>query len=182
MISQLFRSIHNFLNYHFGALIAIMAVFLALWALAEYLLYRRPLAYKVFNRVMFAASIVLIIGSTLVHRTVTEYRVSVMPFTLLFQSFGDPILFMSMVLNVILFMPFGLFGCSTFRCLSGKPALIFIIAGVAFSALIEVAQYVFSIGRSEIDDVICNSLGLLLGYLFYRLHDRYIIKKIKEKK
>ena len=33
------------------------------------------------------------------------------------------------------------------------------------SAVIEAAQYAFGLGRAETDDVLCNTLGALLGAL-----------------
>ena len=85
-------------------------------------------------------------------------------------------LFKSMVMNVVLFIPLPLFGCSLFRCGSSKSGLIFIASGIAFSFLIESLQYLFILGQADADDVIFNTLGLLIGYLLYRLHDRYIMK------
>ena len=55
---------------------------------------------------------------------------------------------------------------SAFRVASKKAAVILIASGVAFSVLIEVLQYAMSLGNAEIDDVICNTLGLLAAVCF----------------
>ena len=57
-----------------------------------------------------------------------------------------------------------------------KAGLIFLVSGIGFSVLIEIMQYLFVLGQPDADDVIFNTLGLLVGYLLYRLHDRYIMK------
>lgn len=46
----------------------------------------------------------------------------------------------------------------------------------ALSFLIEVVQLVLAIGRFDIDDLILNTFGAILGYLVYRL---FILKKGK---
>ena len=50
---------------------------------------------------------------------------------------------------------------------------MFFVFAFLFSFVIETVQYAFSLGVSETDDVINNTLGALLGYLitylFYKL-------------
>lgn len=176
MLSQFLKSLQNFFNYHsFLWLIVAVLGFIALWTLIEHLFYRHKLCYKIFNAVMFGVTVFLILCVTLRYRTEQDYSVSMVPFSLLYHSFSDSVVFMSLALNIVMFIPYGLFGCSLFRCTSKRSAIIFIVSGVALSVLIETAQFFLSIGNTEIDDVICNSLGLVIGFLCYRLHNRYII-------
>ena len=178
MLSQFLKSLQNFFNYHsFLWLIVAVLGFIAVWALIEYVLDRYALCYKLFNMVMFGVTVFLILCITLRYRSEQTYSISMVPFSLLYHSFSDSVVFMSLALNIVMFIPFGLFGCSLFRCTSKRSAIIFILCGVAFSVLIEAAQFLLSIGNTEIDDVICNSLGLAIGFLCYRLHNRYIISK-----
>ena len=71
-------------------------------------------------------------------------------------------------MNIVLFYPAGLLMCSL---LSEKwyrwcrVLLVFVIL-CALSAGIEYVQYAYSLGWVEIDDVIHNSLGALLGAIF----------------
>jgi len=67
--------------------------------------------------------------------------------------------------NVLFSIPFGmLFPWKQ----KGWKSVLF--CAVLFSLLIEVIQYVFVLGWCELDDVICNSLGALLGYgIFSRI-------------
>ncbi len=99
------------------------------------------------------------------------------PFDIVSQAKDNQVLFKSMVMYIMLFIPLTLFGCSLFRYRSNKASVIFIVSGIGFSILIEILQYLFVLGQADVDDVICNSLGLLIGYLLYRLHDRYIMKR-----
>lgn len=72
------------------------------------------------------------------------------------------------VVNILFFVPFG-FLCPVSI---GKRLKLFIIA-VVFSGLIELLQYVTVLGMAEIDDVIANSFGAIVGYELYRI----LIKK-----
>lgn len=78
-------------------------------------------------------------------------------------------------MNVAMFYPLG---CA-FSCFNDKIKIkpwVFILAAFVFSLIIEVLQYVFSLGVSETDDVINNTLGAALGYfvtyLFYKLVEK----------
>lgn len=70
------------------------------------------------------------------------------------------------VLNVLAFLPFGIYAGLLFRDWPfGKKLLLF--AGVSFGY--EALQYAFAIGRSDITDLIGNCLGGALGLLLFAL-------------
>lgn len=76
-----------------------------------------------------------------------------------------------MVYNCIFFIPFGLLLNVNFKKTGFLSKLIFMLA---FSLVIELIQYVFAIGASDITDVITNTAGGLLGLILYNLSSRYI--------
>ena len=59
--------------------------------------------------------------------------------------------------NILVFMPFG-------ALFPGKRWRWLMITAVLFSATIEIVQYCFNLGWCEIDDVICNVLGAVIGF------------------
>ena len=61
--------------------------------------------------------------------------------------------------NIVWFIPWGLF----FRDFLRQPAWISILSGTLLSVLIETMQYIFAVGDCEIDDVILNTIGALIG-------------------
>lgn len=68
----------------------------------------------------------------------------------------------SMLMNVLLFFPLGLtlpFGLAGRK----RPVLLSLAIGAALSVCIEALQYFLRIGWTETDDVIMNTLGVLLG-------------------
>ena len=47
-----------------------------------------------------------------------------------------------------------------------------LISAVALSAAIEISQYIFTLGLCELDDVICNTVGAVIGFAVMSLLDR----------
>lgn len=80
-------------------------------------------------------------------------------------STGRTELCRSNFMNLVLFYPGGVLACALF---SGKRHPAFsvgaILALCCFSVAIEWCQFHFALGLPEIDDVIHNSLGVLLGW------------------
>ncbi|QSF46931.1 VanZ family protein [Paenibacillus tianjinensis] len=70
--------------------------------------------------------------------------------------------------NIVLFLPFGLFTAllSPNRSLSLRGL---VLRAFGLSALLECAQGLFSIGTFDVDDLILNTFGGMLGYGLFRL-------------
>ena len=67
----------------------------------------------------------------------------------------------NLVGNIIPFMPIGLLAPLVFRSISWKEALVLgVVTGLTF----EVMEVVFRVGIFDIDDVILNGLGVMIGY------------------
>lgn len=69
-----------------------------------------------------------------------------------------------MVENFLIFIPLGLFSSMYFEKVTFWKKLIFVFA---LSLTLETLQYIFSIGMSDITDVITNTLGGLFGLGLY---------------
>ena len=66
------------------------------------------------------------------------------------------------IMNVVVFIPIGLLLGVIFRQMAWWKALL---AGFCISVSIETLQFVFYKGFCEIDDIMHNTLGCLIGYL-----------------
>jgi glycopeptide antibiotics resistance protein len=75
--------------------------------------------------------------------------------------------------NFLLLAPFGIYGPALWRGLRSVPAIL--AAGALVSIAIELGQlglsevYGFPIRIADVDDVILNTAGVLLGYAIWRL-------------
>lgn len=79
----------------------------------------------------------------------------------------DPALVMHMVLNIVMFIPFG-FLVPAMNPKYFRRWSFAMLGGLAASTLIEGTQMIFSLGQSDVDDIIANTLGAVVGYIFIR--------------
>jgi len=77
--------------------------------------------------------------------------------------------------NLIIFFPLGYIAALLFPKMR-KLTRILILAFI-FSLAIEVCQYIFACGSADIDDIILNTLGGMVGYWVYILISRYLEPK-----
>jgi len=68
--------------------------------------------------------------------------------------------------NVIVFIPFGLFIPRLF-VKSNKLLYMFIIS-LIIPIIIESIQFLLGVGILDIDDLILNSIGIMIGYIIFR--------------
>ena len=110
------------------------------------------------------AAVALILLFTLWGRSAkSSETVCLIPFASFSRAKAQPELLRTMYMNVLLFMPFGL---SLPFALSGRikhNILTTVLCGAAISACVEALQFLFRIGKCEIDDVLMNTLGVLIG-------------------
>lgn len=92
------------------------------------------------------------------------------------QNVGIKIPLYNVIGNILLFVPLGFFIPMLFKkCNNVKKVLLY---GFTASLSIEVLQYFTAMTFSDIDDVIFNTLGTLLGLMCYRIFVS-IIRKVK---
>ena len=120
------------------------------------------------KKYLFAAYIIFIVWYTLLIREPHTYRIFRPELFWAIRAWiageyngkAESILYF---MNILFFIPFGLL----FPLEEKKGNLgwrsVLIVAAVT-SALIELSQYVFVLGECEVDDVISNTLGAMIGY------------------
>ncbi|UOO38240.1 VanZ family protein [Oscillospiraceae bacterium CM] len=77
--------------------------------------------------------------------------------------------------NIVSFMPLGFL--LPFIAKKDITLPFVVLTGGFVSLVIEVSQYVFGTGESELDDILLNTIGAVLGFLLYRLYQRYQNKR-----
>lgn len=68
--------------------------------------------------------------------------------------------------NILFFVPFGYF------CPWNKSAKKVFIMAMLTSIFIEISQYIFLLGECEVDDIISNTMGALLGRYVFKIMNR----------
>ncbi len=93
------------------------------------------------------------------------------------MSVNGEIVYFELVTNAIAFMPLGIY-----MMVFNKPSnlLLKIVTALLLSLSFEIIQYVLGIGVSDITDVIMNTLGAVLGIIFYMVLSKFL-KRSSEK-
>ena len=96
-------------------------------------------------------------------------------FYYLFKSDNIVISVKNILGNIIAFMPFGfLLPIATDKI--NKLKLI-VISSFLLSLLFEIIQLLTGLGEFDVDDILLNVLGAVVGYMFYRISVRFFVKQ-----
>lgn len=90
-------------------------------------------------------------------KTISEY---------LFGDLNIWVALMNLVGNIVLFIPLGLYLQIFMR---NKKILNCVVLVFAVSLCVEAVQYIFGLGSTDIDDIILNVFGGLLGIFIYKI-------------
>lgn len=149
----------------------VMVLLLVLWAY-----YRAYLPKKLFaamNLCLLVTSVFAVLYLTVFSRKVGTYDIVLVPFSALSEAKKEPERYRSMLMNVFLFFPLGMACANAFsdKMKMRRRVILAIVIGFALSTAVEYIQYRFSLGMAETDDVICNTLGAIVGSLSVTLAD-----------
>lgn len=103
-------------------------------------------------------------------RTVVR-NINLIPFQSIFEymtnkHFNIWIAFMNVVGNIVIFIPLGLY-LQIYK--KNKKILNSVAIAGMTSLCVEIIQYIAGIGYTDIDDIILNTFGALLGILIYKM-------------
>ena len=145
-----------------------MLLLIFLWG---YLGYRegRRLRWRFLNFLLFAGTAAAIFYMTVFTRGESAGEAVLVPFQSFQAAKLQPEMYRSMLMNVFLFVPLGL----SLPFVLGKgrlPEFFTVVLALTFSAGIEYLQYRYALGWCEVDDVIMNTLGAVLGTLAHGLY------------
>lgn len=96
-----------------------------------------------------------------------EYQCILIPFYSYFTIFNDPLSLnpWEVALNVVVFIPVGFLAGGIAK---NKGLVLACLIGVSTSLIIEFLQLVLKRGVFEVDDLIHNNVGCLIGYGLYK--------------
>ncbi len=95
--------------------------------------------------------------------------VSIVPFASIIDMIFDNTISLARLIqniggNIVLFIPLGIFIPLIFN----KSNKAVILSGFAISLCFEVFQFIFTIGNSDVDDIILNVLGTIIGFFIFK--------------
>ena len=151
--------------------IVVLLIVMLLISVLYLILKRKIVNKKITNTVFlvsFAIYFALMIYSTLIDRSSGTESVGLclIPFNSYYKLFkGNTDIFKQSIMNIAFFYPFGFLLCGLdFKFISERKWTIAIFAFV-FSFSIEILQLIFRLGYAEIDDVMHNTLGAIIGII-----------------
>lgn len=121
--------------------------------------------------VLFVLYILAILVVTLITRqtrTETVLQTELFASVKSFLLEGDVEELNHMILNVVMFMPLGYLFVQMHPRKLGDAAQVLGI-GVMLSTIIESCQLVFRLGNCDVDDILANTFGALLGLVLYKV-------------
>ena len=124
--------------------------------------YRNTKWFRISMLVLYVGGILYL---TVLRREIgTVHQIQLQPFWS-YAKFDDPQYRWQIYMNVFLFIPFGFMLGWALNCRFLQALLI----GLVFSAFLETVQYFFCLGLCEIDDVLHNTLGTVIGFEYWRM-------------
>ena len=139
---------------------------------------------RIIGAVMAVIAISAILYITVFSRGESGAGADFIPFSSFERAKIQPEMYRSMLMNVFLFVPFGLALSFIFGGKTGKRILLTILVGLLLSVTVEAIQYFAHLGMAEVDDLIYNTLGTAIGSCVYPLALlwRKLFTKIKERR
>lgn len=157
--------------------IIIMFLSVLLWTIASKIPYQK--FWKILNIVCFVISLSSILYITIFNRiSGSSNELITTPFYSFSEAKIQPEMYRSTLMNCFLFLPFGLTLPYALPKRIKHKIFLTILFALTLSLLVELTQYIFSLGRAEVDDLICNTLGAAFGCLSYLL---FLILPLKYK-
>jgi VanZ family protein len=114
---------------------------------------------RLIGAVMAAVFAAAILYLTVFSRSPAKSETDLVPFSSFERAIIQPEMYRSLLMNVLLFFPLGLFLPFVFRGKIAKRILLTILIGFLLSAAIETLQYLLLLGMAEADDLLFNTLG-----------------------
>lgn len=92
------------------------------------------------------------------------------------RNYNFNVLFINLAANIITFIPLGFFASLLFKKFRNIPAVV--AFSILIVAIIESLQFVLNVGVLDIDDIILNTLGSIVGFAIYKII-KWILCKVK---
>lgn len=177
MLNNIFRFIYQ---QPLNRITAIMLLSLILWGYLGSRIAGKT--WQRWNISIFAIVILGILGATIVTRTSGTQELILTPFHSFIEARVQTEIYRTMFMNIFLFFYYGLVLPFVLPDRISHKVVWSVVSGMIFSMLIELFQYIFRLGRCETDDVLMNTLGVILGAGGYGIAHVLRLRKSQKKK
>lgn len=124
------------------------------------------------NLLLFVIQILAVLYITVISRKTGIREFCIVPLYSFVIAKIESEVYRAMLMNVLLFVPLGLTMPYILKGTYKKRLLVLIMNIFFFSAGIEITQYIFGLGKAEVDDVICNVIGAIIGSMAYLISEK----------
>lgn len=76
---------------------------------------------------------------------------------------------LNFVMNIVAFVPFGFFLPILTKSVRKKGFYFVVFSAFEFTLLIELVQLFLKVGTFDVDDILLNTVGGVIGYILYRI-------------
>lgn len=184
--------IHIAIKYFFLGVVGV-SIGISIFLIMYFLIYKKIMkgtkklkASKIILWSIFLIYSVIVLGATLVHRTSVMYEsINLHIFSSYIKVLNRFSLLelRNIILNILMFIPFGFMLPLLFR--KCEKFYITYFLGLCMTISIEVLQLITNRGVFEIDDIMNNTLGCMIGYgivmifvLFSKRNKKSLIKRV----
>ena len=160
-----------------SVIISAIPILVFIWSVIGALFYKR---IRIIGIVVMIIAVAAILYITVLSRSESSEGADFIPFSAIERAKNEPELYRSMLMNAFLFVPLGLSLPFVFGGSIAKRIMLTILVGFLLSVTVESIQFFAFLGMTETDDVICNTLGTLIGscaYLLAMLWKKAFMKK-----
>jgi len=119
------------------------------------------------------------IGPYRSHSNVRRYNLypfkTIAEFILNADHYSSETIFINLTANIITFVPLGFFTSLFFKKL--KKLTPMLLTSIIIITIIELGQFILRVGVLDIDDIILNTIGCIIGFIFYKRLKTFIQKE-----
>ena len=155
-----------------SVIMAIVVILIVHYMILKILYKRRRVA-----GVIVILSVAMIVWITLLTRKSYRSQIDLLPFHFIIGAREHPHILRAAFMNVALYIPFG-YGMAEYASAKGKKQTIIILYAIILSGSTEIFQYLLSLGYTEVDDIILNTFGAMIGMLVQKWMNKILNNKI----
>lgn len=86
---------------------------------------------------------------------------------------------LNFIMNIVAFIPFGIFLPIISKNKHAKNFFYTLLSTLQFTLLIELCQLMMKVGTFDVDDILLNTIGGIIGYLVFGI--AYLLFKLMRK-